>query len=398
MTQQTENPFNESRLCCKRWSCFSMVDKNYAFAQYRRFLSMDREQRKRALTGMLDREDNCFYFNGRKVCTRFLSIGMKFSKVLQACVKGTDCARASSSIKAVPRESMRIAGRDVIILFINSLADNIGDYMPHISEVHLPHLQKTVVWELFKEDFEKVQSGPNAPPEYTYLPSQAYFYRVWKEHCTMVKIRKHHMFAKCADCEFFRIELHKCGTDDTRAASLRAGKKSHLAKIREERKGYYDRRSKAVRNPARYSSIIVDGADHTGTGLPHFVFKTKAEKGHKFGVKVVGVLEHGPSNSLTLYTMTEEWPTGANHVIEALHRTLQANAQSRSSVPPILFVQFDNCTRENKNRYTLSYLEMLVANGVYQELYASFLPIGHTHEDVDQAFSRISQRLKSHEL
>jgi len=90
---------------------------------------------------------------------------MKFSKVLQACVKGTDCARASSSIKAVPRETTRITGRDFIILIINSLADNIGDYMPHISEVHLPHLQKTVIWELFKEDFENVQSGSNAPPE-----------------------------------------------------------------------------------------------------------------------------------------------------------------------------------------------------------------------------------------
>jgi hypothetical protein len=57
-------------------------------------------------------------------------------------------------------------------------------------------------------------------------------------------------------------------------------------------------------------------------------------------------------------------------------------------LPPRLHVQFDNCSRENKNRCTHAYLEMLAVNGVFCEVQADYLPKGHTHEDVDQLFSR----------
>jgi len=56
----------------------------------------------------------------------------------------------------------------------------------------------------------------------------------------------------------------------------------------------------------------------------------------------------------------------------------------------------DNCTRENKNRYTLGYLESLVSWGVFVEVHASFLPLGHTHSDIDQLFSRTATRLHTH--
>lgn len=56
----------------------------------------------------------------------------------------------------------------------------------------------------------------------------------------------------------------------------------------------------------------------------------------------------------------------------------------------------DNCTRENKNKYMLGYLEILVAWGVFTEVHASFLPLGHTHTDIDQLFSRTATRLHTH--
>lgn len=69
---------------------------------------------------------------------------------------------------------------------------------------------------------------------------------------------------------------------------------------------------------------------------------------------------------------------------------------SEGDLPNVLFVQLDNCTRENKNRFFMSYLQCLVHWKVFNEIVASFLPIGHTHEDVDQAFSSTSARLKTH--
>lgn len=110
-------------------------------------------------------------------------------------------------------------------------------------------------------------------------------------------------------------------------------------------------------------------------------------------MKLIGVLEHGPAKSLSLYTMTDEFETGANHVIERLHRTLSVKA-GKGKLTDILYLQVDNCTRENKNRYMFSYQESLIAWGVSTEVFVSFLPIGHTHADIDQTFSCTSKRLR----
>lgn len=81
------------------------------------------------------------------------------------------------------------------------------------------------------------------------------------------------------------------------------------------------------------------------------------------------------------------------HVLETSHRVLNKKKAECVKLPEILFVQADNCTRENKNRYFMSYFQMLVACGVFVEVQVSFLPIGHTHADIDQAFSSVSRRL-----
>jgi hypothetical protein len=47
----------------------------------------------------------------------------------------------------------------------------------------------------------------------------------------------------------------------------------------------------------------------------------------------------------------------------------------------------DNCSHENKNKYMLAYCHWLVFNKVFQSITISFLPVGHTHEDIDQMFS-----------
>lgn len=41
------------------------------------------------------------------------------------------------------------------------------------------------------------------------------------------------------------------------------------------------------------------------------------------------------------------------------------------------------------------YLECLLHWGALKSVKADFLPVGHTHEDIDQAFSKRSNRLRS---
>jgi hypothetical protein len=50
--------------------------------------------------------------------------------------------------------------------------------------------------------------------------------------------------------------------------------------------------------------------------------------------------------------------------------------------------------RENKNIYMFALCTALVGLGYFQEVQLCFLIVGHTHEDIDQRFSIISNTLK----
>ena len=50
-----------------------------------------------------------------------------------------------------------------------------------------------------------------------------------------------------------------------------------------------------------------------------------------------------------------------------------------------VFLQLDNCGGENKNWLLLQWLSMLVELGRVKAFHINFLPVGHTHIDIDQA-------------
>ena len=56
----------------------------------------------------------------------------------------------------------------------------------------------------------------------------------------------------------------------------------------------------------------------------------------------------------------------------------------------------DNCARENKNKDVIAYCSFLVNCKLFTSIELSFLPVGHTHEDIDQLFSCFSNYLKGH--
>jgi hypothetical protein len=62
-------------------------------------------------------------------------------------------------------------------------------------------------------------------------------------------------------------------------------------------------------------------------------------------------------------------------------------------LPKTLFIQMDNAAGENKNKYVFGFLSNLVAKGVFETIVVSFLPVGHTHEDIDQIFSQLAGKL-----
>ena len=260
--------------------------------------------------------------------------------------------------------------------------------MPDCTESHVPFFSKKDVYNQFKNEW-----GLLYPDGSMTIPSKCYFLRIWKFHCSDIKVRKSSRFAKCETCEQLRSEIAECISKFKPTTDIILQKKSHNSFVSRERLYYKMKRDKASLHPAEQWSIIMDGADQSAFGIPHFVEKTKGQRGHALKVKLVGILEHARENVLRLLTVTEEHETGSNHIVEALHRFIQDRSSS-SSVPPRLYIQLDNCTRENKNRYFFAYVECLISWKVFDEIEVGFLPIGHTHEDVDQAFRSTSNRLR----
>ncbi len=82
-----------------------------------------------------------------------------------------------------------------------------------------------------------------------------------------------------------------------------------------------------------------------------------------------------------LYLWNDMYPGDSNSVITILEDVLFSQLPDIKR-PPILYLQLDNCTRENKNRYLLAYCCLLVRCGLFKKVKMSFLPVGHTHEDV----------------
>nr|XP_006815072.1 PREDICTED: uncharacterized protein LOC102804474 [Saccoglossus kowalevskii] len=72
---------------------------------------------------------------------------------------------------------------------------------------------------------------------------------------------------------------------------------------------------------------------------------------------------------------------------------LDVLSEVKTHLAKVLYLQLDNCFRENKNRFLLSLMELMVEINVFEEIFVSFLPVGHTHENVDQMFSKISTKL-----
>ena len=51
----------------------------------------------------------------------------------------------------------------------------------------------------------------------------------------------------------------------------------------------------------------------------------------------------------------------------------------------------DNTAKDNKNHFLFGFAGMLLAEGYFKEVEAHFLPVGHTHQEIDQSFSLVSK-------
>jgi hypothetical protein len=182
----------------------------------------------------------------------------------------------------------------------------------------------------------------------------------------------------------------------------------HLQDQMMERRQYYENRMHAIRHPTEAVSMIIDGmAQHT-TNLPVFPKgrPKSAAQLHTYDLHAMGVLIHGYSPVVYVHDSTV--PTGPNMLCEVLWRAIQSLPVDK--LPPLLYIQLDNTTSDNKNHWVLEFISMLVQQRIFKEVFfrgiyfpsylsqvkLGFMMVGHTHDDVDQMFSRFSVRLKNY--
>ena len=394
--------------CCKSRSCFRKVDYDFFLDQARAILSADRDTRRTVLRSLLT-SNHRFQFNGKLVCGRFLRKAFRFSAVrISEVANGriTRPVRTATSAASVvssalsanisnssqqssspsPSTSTLQTKKEAIISFLERTADDCGDSMPNKPEIHLPFYQIQELYPIFLNEFKLLH--PTITP-----PTRTYFRRTWQTYCPTVKVMKSTRFTVCTTCDQIRTKLREKIISGESTESLRMQRKAHLNFVFAERREYAKKRDRAKLHSSEACSVIIDGADESAFGIPHFTTTPKSQRGHGMKVKLIGLLEHQLEPRLSLYTMTEEHKTGANHIIETIHRFL-VRKRAEGPLPAKFYIQMDNCSRENKNKYLMGYLEMLVATSVFSCVEAGFLPVGHTHEDIDQVFSRTASKLR----
>ncbi|XP_061171052.1 uncharacterized protein LOC133180592 [Saccostrea echinata] len=269
------------------------------------------------------------------------------------------------------------------IAWLKLYAQNYGEKLPNSHHIHLPPCStKLHVYELMVEESQGDFMSP---------VSLSHFLSLWRSEASYIAIPKNNRFSKCNVCTEIKIKLGET-RDAQERMMLQKKRDNHLKKQNIERQKYYKHQQKAKMFPNKYLSLIIDGMDQSKTSLPHFVHASKfTSTMWKLRVHLIGVIVHG----IGIYGFFDlfQYSHSTNLTISILLSVLYS---MKDSLPDTLYIQMDNCARENKNRYLLGFMCYLVEIGLFRKIKISFLMVGHTHEDIDQVFSKFSHWLGRH--
>lgn len=143
--------------------------------------------------------------------------------------------------------------------------------------------------------------------------------------------------------------------------------------------------------PHKYMMLSLDGMDQKKTELPHYKRLPKSlDSSALIGVHVVGVLVMNGRLQTKAYMTCGNIRNDPNLTIAVIQDVI---SNWVGALPDVLYLQMDNTSAQNKNSSVLAYLNMLVDRGIFVKVKVGFLLVGHTHDQIDQIFSRFSVML-----
>jgi len=187
------------------------------------------------------------------------------------------------------------------------------------------------------------------------------------------------------------IRMNVCVTADV-AIGLLA---EHYRLAALQRDKLYEHGAKAKYYPQKYASFMLDGMTKRTTSLPRNRVKAKhweskiEDQVPNYENALMGSHIEGLGYFCDFHSLNIK--DGANFCCDIIHRNIarlqQHNLEKNLPNPPVLYVQLDNCNT-NKSKLLFVYLSYLVHTGVFEKIKVGFLLVGHTHEFIDQFFSR----------
>ena len=322
------------------------------------------------------------------LCQRCFSLAMGLSqrdlqrKSKKVSEKVLQHVRAGAS----PQGRLTTDGADAR-LYLKTLRDG-GNFSPLTGSVHLGPWPKKEYWRQYKVKY------PDGV-------SLKYFLLLWRNLFPEMKVLKEQRMCPCPVCGSLKDKIAQTDKKDkAKLDKYEMELKAHCDDAHEERCAYHETR-KYARENAKYVRtsvlscrellcIIIDWMAQRRTHLPHLVHYVSADL---LPTRVCGAIAHGQWQEEFFY-ISSEWSGEANLTINCLLRTIDYLAKGNwKNLPPKLHVQMDNCFKENKNNHMFGFLAALVQLELFTIVTASFLLRGHTHEDVDQGFSRGSKKV-----
>ena len=334
------------------------------------------------------------YFSSTDRCCRDWFnwvLGISRDKITQPGVTDARYNPSAATVRRAYARSTRPALRWCLVVNWLLLLSVYYLHDPAHEFIYLPFAQRQAVYDLFTADHKA--EFPSGVCHYSW------FKYIWRNDARVnhIRLRKHLRFALCPDCAgFINTRFHALGEEVRK--DIKAKERTHAVFVRREREAYYDRRRLAYTQPDKYLSMIVDGADQSAYGLPHFwIIDKSVTELYRLRNHLMGVIVHG--QGLFGFSFLDNFKHGANITCEAIHRVLVKEFERRGRIPMprIFFLQLDNTTKQCKSQYIIAYLGLLVGWDVFEEVILSYLPVGHTHEDIDQLFSRIATYLRRHD-
>eukprot|EP00057_Strongylocentrotus_purpuratus_P029472 XP_011683946.1 PREDICTED: uncharacterized protein LOC105447505 isoform X2 [Strongylocentrotus purpuratus] len=379
--------------CCRNYCLHKVSRKEVAYSRNAFQEKSKCEQRQWILQYLLEHHEESgntvqvrFSIGVTEVCQRGwrLALGIPRTRLwqIQSHFQGGLKAYISPNHHRRGMQSKAVAAA---LMWLDMFCRRFGDKMPGQMKIHLPScLTRASVYQTMKEEME--DHGEH-------VCSKVHFFRMWRKEMSHVTIPKVNRFSKCDVCTQLKQSIEKTNEKEARQA-LHQQREDHLTLQKTERMKYYKHAQKARQHPDKYISIIIDGMDQKSTSIPKFYRTSKSvSSAWKLPTHITGTIVHGRGQHMFLDN--KEYPHDSNLTATIL---LQVLHKYSTTLPDTLYLQMDNCGRENKNQCLLGLCALLVELDVFKKVKLCFLMKGHTHEDIDQLFSRISTYTSKHNI